>query len=136
MADAIGRPMAPLNQQYLHKRDEMFTPLTPQVMKWLEELRTIHGSWEAVCDEARVSSRWLRSVRKGKHKTISLTNLDKLLTRCDSPHRAEDLEWYEFDGLLEKGVWKPMGDWRAGASLKWEREAKEFGQLPEGNNLA
>jgi hypothetical protein len=101
--------------------------MTDQIVGWLEELKAEYGSWQAVGRQARTSDRWMRAIRKKSYKAISMTSLDKILTRCESNHRVEDLEWYTVEGMLEIGVWEPMVDWRT--YYVWLQGEREMGRM-------
>lgn len=99
----------PHKVEHPHFQDEYFTPLDDgRVLALLEEIRTeLGGKWRNVAERARCSSRWLRMVRSGKIQTVSMTTMDRLLTRCGFGDRLADFNWYTPDELVKMGVWKP-----------------------------
>lgn len=90
--------------------DYLYTPVDSRLMDILTRLKHQHGTWKALCEAARISTRQLRAVRRGRYKCIGIGVVDRVLTNADSVHSVEDLIWYTPQQLVEMGMWEPMKD--------------------------
>ena len=113
---------SPIYSTILNK--DRYTPVTPALLARFEQLRLQLGSWENVADRCRVSTRYLRWLRS-KSKTISLTQLDLMFTRCEVGHWLREFKFYTAEELLEQGVWgQPlmMSEVRQPLYEKWQTQ--------------
>lgn len=104
---------APLSRQYPWKKGELYTPVTPELLEWFEELRVKHGSYAQICRVCRISTRHFRHIRAGVYATLGLALVDKILTRGESAHRVDDLKWYTPEQAVREGLWPPMREGRS-----------------------
>lgn len=69
-------------------------------------LHAANGTWRKVAEITETRLRVLRRIRNGERKTISMTLLDRMLTRLDGETSVEDYPWYTPNELVEQGIWQ------------------------------
>ena len=96
---------------YAHLRErrgdaELYTPVNEDLLALFERLRDEWGSWRKMGEAARVSQRWIRYVRQGRFKTMSMKVLDDMLSNLGAAGLVQQLDWYTPEELVERGIWK------------------------------
>jgi hypothetical protein len=90
----------------LEVHDYLFTPVTPELLAFLERLKDEWGSWQKLGMSSRVSQRWLRKVLNGHYKAMAYVTLDTMLTNLGVVGEVQKFPWYTASELVEMGVWK------------------------------
>lgn len=104
-------------RDYAVHRSDVWTPMTVELRRFLEEMKEAAGGWKQLCERAGVKERYLRRVRNGERgfapsATISLRVLDRLATAVDLSYRLRGFEWLNVDECKARGLWKPGADLR------------------------
>lgn len=89
----------------LKMRDEIYTPITDEIVEILWSLHREYGTWGGVVEATGIRKRMLYRIRNREYLSVSMTVLDKILTNSHHRVRVEDLEWYTVDGMVENGHW-------------------------------
>ena len=101
------------NPDYLKSRDgDLYTPITPEIIRIVEGLRRDWGSWRMVSEVTGTRKRMLTRMlckHEKKYKSVSMTVLDRLLTLGRRSETIDDFPWYTVDEMIEEGLW--VGEW-------------------------
>lgn len=84
---------------------DLYTPITGEIIRFMYALRDANTSWRNVAAITETRLRVLRRVRTGERKTISMTLLDRILTRLETSVTVENFPWYTPDELIALGIW-------------------------------
>jgi hypothetical protein len=87
---------------------DYYTRVDERLLAVLEDLKRDYGTWRRVADAVRMSTRTLRLLRRGHNYCVSLTQMDRILSRTDREWVLENFDWYTPEQLVELGYWKPM----------------------------
>ena len=89
------------------RSDDLYTPITPQVHAWMDQMRREYGSWSmiaAVCD-MRIKS--VHNIRYKRDRwSISLRTMDKMMTATGIGN-LNDFVWFRAEDMVRHGIWKP-----------------------------
>ncbi len=87
--------------------DDLYTPITPELIALFERMRAEHGTWRKVAALSETKLKVLRNLRRGDRKAISQTLLDRICqgTRVGSVH---EFIWFTADDLVALGIWEPV----------------------------
>lgn len=88
---------------------DLYTPITPEVLELLNEMRRVHSTWRDVSAISKTRLRVLRRIRTGGRKAISMTLLDRLITTT-GVGVLESFTWFTADDLVALGVWDPPAE--------------------------
>jgi len=103
-----GSSRRSVHSEWRHPNDwDLYTPITEDILSFMSRLHDINGSWRKVAEITETRLRVLRRIRTGERKTISMTLLDRMLTRLDvGGITVEDFDWYTPNELVERGIWQ------------------------------
>lgn len=92
-----------------HPREgvDLYTPITPEIIGLLNQLRDEHGTWRAVAEAVQTKVRIIRRVRQGERSAISMTLLDRIIQKGGIGD-LDDFVWFTPDDLTAMGIWKPV----------------------------
>lgn len=119
-------------KQYVHLEDELWTPITDEVIALMEEARVnFGGNWDLLGRTIGHRARILRRYRTKdpdtkptrRRNAIPFGILDKVLTVGGIGNRISELPWYTTDQMVEKGHWRPMLDLGDVARRRSERSS-------------
>jgi hypothetical protein len=108
-----------LDRQYVHLEDDLWTPLTDEVIGLIEMAKERSGmSWDLFARTSGHRARILRRYRTRHPETkktrrrnaIPLRVLDKYLTLGGLQAQIRELPWYTPEQMVEHGHWQPMVD--------------------------
>src|SRR5215471_5702462 len=91
------------------KKNDLYTPITPEVLELFARMRAHHGSWRQVAYLSNTRLKVLRRWRTGGRKAISLTKLDELITTTEVGD-LRDYPWFTADDLVTLGIWEKPAD--------------------------
>lgn len=96
-----------MTRHMLSGKNDLYTPLTTEIVELLEDMHRLYGTWAMVGFHVGVKLRCLRRWRdpKSGYKSISMTVLDRIL--CQQWRLTlEDFVWYTADEMCEEGFWE------------------------------
>jgi hypothetical protein len=106
--------MAKRKQSKHPKRNDLYTPITPEVIELLIRMRQRHGTWREVSYLSHTRLKVLRRWREGGRKAISMTKMDELMTTTEVGD-LRDFPWFTADDLVLLGIWDkpadPVDEW-------------------------
>lgn len=88
-------------------RDDLYTPVTPELQALFARMRAEHGTWRNVCAVSGTRMKVFRNLRTGKRKAVSLRLLDRIITTTEVGS-VEEFTWFTADDLVKLGIWKPV----------------------------
>lgn len=84
---------------------ELFTPVTDELVRYLDDARQVAGTWRAICERGGIKLRVLRRLRRQETKTCSMDLMDRVIV--GSGHGSlNDWLWFEADDLIKLGIWE------------------------------
>jgi len=101
------------------KKNDLYTPITPELMELFAHMRAVHGSWREVAYLSNTRLKVLRRWRNGRRKSISMTKLDELITTTEVGD-LRDYPWFTADDLVTLGIWDAPAD----PVDEWDRDDK------------
>lgn len=96
--------------EHKHKHpagNDLYTPMTPEMLALFERMRAEHGSWRRVAALSGTRLKVLRNLRAAKRKAISQRLLDRLVTGTGVGALHEFI-WFTADDLVALGIWEPV----------------------------
>jgi|SRR6516165_4709423 hypothetical protein len=91
------------------KHNDLYTPITPEVLELFARMRHRHGTWREVAYLSNTRLKVLRRWRNGQRKTISMTKMDELITTTEVGD-LRDYPWFTADDLVTLGIWEKPAD--------------------------
>ena len=86
---------------------ELFTPITDDLMAFLDECYRAVGSWKLLAERAGLRDRQLRRMRNGNKTTcLSMRTVDRLIVASGVGDLDEWL-WFTPEDLMRLGLWDP-----------------------------
>lgn len=110
------------------QHEELWTPVTPELLETLNELKRGVGTWRRVAYLTHTRLKVLRNIRKGRRKAVSMRVLDRILSGLGRPDLTETFVWFTADDLVVLGVWKDV-QYVEGR----ERTRRGLSDLPNGD---
>jgi len=86
------------------KGDELYTPLTREVVDLFWHMKEVHGTWRDVSYVTNTRLKVLRDMRHGSRKAVSLTKLDAMITGAEVGD-LRDFVWFTPEDLIRLGIW-------------------------------
>ncbi len=109
-----------------HPHDrELFTPITDDLIAYLERARLEAGTWRNICERGGIRLRVLRRLRQRTTSCVSMDLMDRIIVGSGVGSLSE---WYWFTprDLIKLGLWKePLyvaGNRRYHRGRVWEAE--------------
>lgn len=91
-----------------HPNDQdLYTPITPELLDLLERMRVEFGSWRLVAARSETRLKVIRNLRNTNRKAISQTLLDRLCTTTGIGS-VHEFTWFTADDLVTMGIWEPI----------------------------
>jgi hypothetical protein len=85
--------------------EELYTPICPELIELLREMRAKHGTWAEVVALSGYRSSPLRKAYRIHKKTVRLSFLDALCSTTEVGH-ASDFTWFTPKDLAVLGLWE------------------------------
>jgi hypothetical protein len=101
--------MAKRKESHHPKKNDLYTPITPEMLELFVRMRARHESWRQVAYLSNTRLKVLRRWRNGGRKTISMTKLDELITTTEVGD-LRDYPWFTADDLVVLGIWDEPAD--------------------------
>jgi hypothetical protein len=91
-----------------HPKDgDKYTPISPDILAMMWELRDKYGSWREVAAVTQTRLKVLRRFRTGDRHVISMRLMDRILTTTGHG-RLDDYVWFTPNDLVAMGIWKTV----------------------------
>jgi len=90
-------------------KNDLYTPITPELLELFARMRAVHGSWRQVAYLSHTRLKVLRRWRNGTRKAISMTKLDELITTTEVGS-LRDYPWFTADDLVSPAIWDKPAD--------------------------
>lgn len=87
--------------------NDLYTPMTPELLQLFERMRAEHGSWRRVAALSGTRLKVLRNLRAAKRKAISQRLLDRMVTGT-GVGALHEFVWFTADDLVALGIWDPV----------------------------
>jgi len=105
-----------------HPNDnDLYTPLTTELLELLVKMRNELGSWREVAAAAGVRTRVLRRLHRVEVRCVSLQLMDRLCQGTGIGHISEFV-WFEANDLVALGFWKEP-EYLDGRRVRYEAES-------------
>lgn len=86
------------------KKNDLYTPITPELLELFARMRQRHASWRQVAYLSNTRLKVLRRYHRGTQRAISMTKLDEIITTT-GVGSLRDYDWYTPDQLVAMGIW-------------------------------
>jgi len=87
------------------RRPDLYTPITPELLTLLDEMRDSEGYWTRVAAAGNISMTMLKRIRQFKRRTIPKHIMERLIDGTGIGD-IEDFFWFTKQDLESLGIWK------------------------------